>query len=187
MGEAARHGGDDEADLFRAAVADAAPLSDRERRRPPAPERGRRSRDPAPGAGSLPFSLEPDGSAGRAHGVNRRTLSRLAAGKHPVEATLDLHRLTLAAAQERVARFLAEARSAHPTPRRCVLIITGKADRSPSPDRLRDHVPTWLAGPLSAGVLAFSRARPEHGGAGALYVLLRAPGGSPLGPDSKPR
>ncbi len=39
---------------------------------------------------------------------------------------------------------------------------------------LRDAVPRWLnEAPLREHVLAFSHARPDDGGAGALYVLLR--------------
>ena len=166
MGQAARHGPDESDALFEAAVSDAAPLPDRDRRRA-APAPGRRP----PDAGRSPAELLlEDGGAGRAAGVNRRTLADMRAGRIPVQATLDLHRHTLALARERLARFLSESSSAG---MRCVLVITGKAERSTAPARLRDQVPLWLAGPLAAPVLAFAPARPEHGGAGALYVLLR--------------
>ena len=43
---------------------------------------------------------------------------------------------------------------------------------------LRRVVPHWLAGPdLRSVVLGFEAAGPRHGGAGALYVRLRRPGG----------
>src|SRR5690606_16424219 len=102
VGEAARHGGDDEAALFRAAVADAAPLKDRERRRAPPPQGRPGPRDPAPGSRSGPLALDQAGTTGRAPGVNRPTLRRLAAGEFPVQATLDLHRHTFARAEERI-------------------------------------------------------------------------------------
>jgi len=160
--------GPDEEALFRAAVEDVAPLSDRDRRRPPRPA-GRARADAPERRDSSAFVVEADGG-GRAPGVNRRTLADLAAGRTPIQATLDLHRHTFASAREHLARFLAESRSAG---LRCVLVITGKAERAPADARLRDQVPGWLAGPLSGSVAAFCPARPEHGGAGALYVLLR--------------
>jgi DNA-nicking Smr family endonuclease len=158
---------DDGEQLFADAVSGAAPLSNRERARPPAPP-------PAvhpPGEPRPPeFSLSEDGRRGRAADVSRKTARELAAGKFPPRATLDLHRHTLEQARERLAAFLAEARAAG---HRSVLIVTGLAERSPAGGRLRDHVPTWLSGPLGGSVLAFAPARTEHGGAGALYVLVR--------------
>lgn len=160
---------EDGAELFADAVSGAEPLANRERARPPAPAAG--ARPPAEPA-SAGFLLAEDGSRGRAAEVNRKTLRELAAGRFPPRATLDLHRLTLEAARQRVAAFLTEARAAG---HRSVLIITGMAERSPAGARLRDHVPGWLAGQPGGSVLAFAPARPEHGGAGALYVLLRQP------------
>jgi DNA-nicking Smr family endonuclease len=121
------------------------------------------------------LALDEDGLSGRSSGVNRRTLAELAAGHYQVEATLDLHRHTFAAARDRLARFLSDSRTSG---QRCVLVITGTAERRRGPvlgPRLRDEVPTWLAGPLSHSLLAFAPARPADGGAGAFYVLLRNP------------
>ena len=161
---------DDGTELFADAVSGAEPLSNRERARPPAPAAPVRAlnRPAEPG-----FVLAEDGSRGRAADVSRKTARDLAAGRFPPRATLDLHRLTLDVAQGRVATFVAESRaSGH----RSVLIVTGMAERSPAGTRLRDHVPGWLSsGPLAGQVLAFAPARAEHGGAGALYVLLRTP------------
>ncbi len=169
MGEAVRRRDDDGEQLFADAVSGAEPLSNRERARPPAPSgTARAPADQAPPA----FSLGEDGSHGRASDVSRKTARDLAAGKFPPRATLDLHRLTLEVARDRVAAFIAAGCIAG---HRSVLIVTGMADRSPAGARLRDHVPGWLSGPLAGSVLAFAPARPEHGGAGALYVLLRLP------------
>lgn len=126
----------------------------------------------AEAAASPGFVVSEDGSRGRAADVSKKTVRELAAGGFPPRATLDLHRLTLEAARERVAAFIAEARTAG---HRSVLIITGMAERSPAGSRLRDHVPGWLAGQPGGSVLAFAPARAEHGGGGALYVLLRNP------------
>lgn len=128
---------------------------------------------PAPAEPRAPaFAVSEDRSHGRAADVSRKTARELAAGKFPPLARLDLHRLTLDHARERLAAFVAEARSAG---HRSVLIVTGLAERSPVGTRLRDHVPGWLAGPLGGSVLAFAPAAAEHGGAGAIYVLLRLP------------
>lgn len=174
VGEAARRDGDDATDLFREAVQGATPLADRHRVRVIGPAAAR-SREASPGAAQPREKtrvLRPDGEGGRAHGVNRKTVRQLAAGRLAPEATLDLHRLTAEAARERLERFVARSRAAN---HRVVLVITGKAERSPVGGRLRDLVPGWLSVPLAAAVLAYAPARPEHGGAGALYVLLRSP------------
>jgi DNA-nicking Smr family endonuclease len=164
-----RHSSDDGAELFADAVSGAEPLANRERARPPDAEKSAR----APAAPAHPaFSLSEDGSSGRATDVSRKTVRELAAGKFPPRATLDLHRMSVEVARERVVSFVTDARTAG---HRSVLIITGLAEGSPTGARLRDHVPGWLAGPLAGSVLAFGPARAEHGGAGALYVLVRQP------------
>lgn len=119
---------------------------------------------------AVEFTLAEDGSHGRARDVNRKTVRELAAGAFPRRATLDLHRHTLESARTRLTSFVDQSRAAG---HRCVLVVTGRAERSPDGSRLRDHVPGWLSGPLGGSVLAFTLARAEDGGAGALYVLLR--------------
>jgi DNA-nicking Smr family endonuclease len=156
----------DDGELFEAAVSGAAPLADRERV-VRAPEAGRR---PATASPKTAFHLAEDGATGRAADVSRKLLRELAAGQHAPRATLDLHRHTMEVALARLTSFLHQARTDN---HRCVLVITGRAERSPSGARLRDHVPGWLSGPLGGSVLAFAPARAEHGGRGALYVLLR--------------
>ncbi len=108
-------------------------------------------------------------------GVDKRSVDRLRRGKLPVEARLDLHGMTQTKAEAALARFLAGAQAAG---RRCVLVITGKGAREremfESPGVLKRRVPVWLNAPANrARVLAFAAARPQHGGGGALYVLLK--------------
>ncbi len=109
-------------------------------------------------------------------GVDKRSVDRLRRGKLPVEARLDLHGMTQTEAETALARFLAGAQAAG---RRCVLVITGKGaarerEMFESPGVLKRMVPVWLNAPANrARVLAFAAARPQHGGAGALYVLLK--------------
>jgi DNA-nicking Smr family endonuclease len=164
-----RHSNDDGAELFADAVSGARPLENRERARPP--EAAGNPRPPSAPAQPA-FIVSEDGASGRAADVSRKTARELAAGGFPPRATLDLHRMSVEVARERVVSFVTDARTAG---HRSVLIITGMAERSPTGARLRDHVPGWLTGPLGGSVLAFAAARAEHGGAGALYVLLRQP------------
>ncbi len=170
VGQAVRRDADEDGELFREAVRGARPLADRRRVAVSGRSAGAGAR-PASPAATESKGLQRDGASGHAFGVSRKTLRELAAGRLAPEATLDLHRRTAAAARDRLTRFLADSRASGA---RAVLVITGKAERSPGPDRLRDLVPDWLCGPLSGAVLAFTPARAEHGGAGAIYVLLRA-------------
>jgi DNA-nicking Smr family endonuclease len=103
---------------------------------------------------------------------------RLTRGKLAPEDRLDLHGMTLAQAQPRLARFLIGAQGAG---LRLVLVITGKGrdddGRGPIPHRagaLRHEVPLWLAQPpLAPLVQQVVPAHARHGGGGAYYVWLR--------------
>lgn len=110
--------------------------------------------------------------SGAAPGVNNALLSQLQHGGFAYHRTLDLHGLTRDAAQAAVSRFVGDARRGE---ERCVLIITGRGQKSPGGiSVLREALPMWLSRPpISAHVLAFATALPEDGGAGAFYVLLR--------------
>ena len=103
---------------------------------------------------------------GERAGIDGRTQRRLFRGDVPVERRLDLHGLTAARAESRLAQFIETAAR---DGCRCVLVITGKGAGI-----LRGLVPNWLKRqPLSQYVLALAEARPNDGGSGALYVLLR--------------
>ena len=103
---------------------------------------------------------------GERAGIDGRTQRRLFRGDVPVDRQLDLHGLTAARAESRLAQFIETAAR---DGCRCVLVITGKGAGI-----LRGHVPDWLKRlPLSRHILALAEARPHDGGSGALYVLLR--------------
>ena len=103
---------------------------------------------------------------GERAGIDGRTQRRLFRGDVPVDRRLDLHGLTAARAESRLAQFIETAAR---DGCRCVLVITGKGAGI-----LRGHVPQWLKRqPLSPLILALAEARPNDGGSGALYVLLR--------------
>lgn len=99
----------------------------------------------------------------------------LARGKRAPEASLDLHGMTLIAAERAVARFLAAAAAEG---RRVVLIVTGKGMRLEGGrvfgGRIRAEFPGWLERDDNRALIAGVRsAHPRHGGSGAFYVLLR--------------
>ena len=103
---------------------------------------------------------------GERAGIDGRTQRRLFRGDVPVDRQLDLHGLTAARAESRLAQFIETAAR---DGCRCVLVITGKGAGI-----LRGLVPDWLKrDPLSSYILALAEARPHDGGSGARYVLLR--------------
>lgn len=105
-------------------------------------------------------------------GLDQRSYQKLRRGQIPVEGRLDLHGLTQVQAHATLGGYVARSRLAG---RRCILVITGKGGRREGDvGVLRASVPRWLAEtPLAEHVLAHAPARPQHGGDGALYVLLR--------------
>lgn len=121
---------------------------------------------PAQAAASSPMLAH-----GQTAGVDGRTASRLRRGKLPIEAALDLHGYRQTDAHHALISFVTSQQAAG---RRCVIVVTGKGSRGENGGVLRHKVPLWLNNsPLRDKVLAFDFARPEHGGSGALYVLLR--------------
>lgn len=113
----------------------------------------------------------PELSHGMVAGIDRRSAERMRRGKMPIEARLDLHGLDQQKAHGELDGFLARAQTQG---LRCVLVITGKGRFSDEGGVLRKQVPRWLNLPANRNrVLAFDYARPQHGGSGALYVLLR--------------
>lgn len=103
--------------------------------------------------------------------LNRRTEQKLRQGKMPIDGTLDLHGLTQDEAYSALVYRLTRAQAEE---KRCILVITGKGRSTKSEGVLRRRVPEWLTmPPLRAIVLRGVPARPQHGGTGALYVLLK--------------
>ncbi|WP_375402457.1 Smr/MutS family protein [uncultured Sphingomonas sp.] len=101
---------------------------------------------------------------------------RLSKGAVAPDDTIDLHGHTLASAHA-----LLDARLDQAVTRgdRIVLLVTGKPPR-PESERphargaIRAAVADWLASSRHAGrVAAVRAAHPRHGGAGALYIILR--------------
>jgi DNA-nicking Smr family endonuclease len=102
---------------------------------------------------------------------------RIANGRIEPDFTIDLHGETLSSAHSRLNRSLAAAIRYEA---RVILLITGKPaaenPRLPPTSRgvIRASVKDWLAASAQSGHIAAIRgAHPRHGGAGALYVILR--------------
>ncbi len=120
---------------------------------------------PRPAAPAAPLA------AGTIAGLDRRNAERLRRGQLPIEAVLDLHGMTQERAHRALDRFLAGAAASGI---RCVLVITGKGRSKEEGGVLKREVPRWLNEPgLRPLVLAIATARPNHGGEGALYLLLK--------------
>lgn len=90
-------------------------------------------------------------------------------GRVRVEARIDLHDLTLAAAKPALERGLIRA---YNRGKGCVLVITGKGIRLEG--KLRAALPGWLAEPALRLIIAtYAPAHIKHGGSGAWYVFLK--------------
>jgi len=103
-------------------------------------------------------------------GVQKTVFKKLRTGKFRMDAEFDLHGMRAKDARLYVQEFLAEAQHQD---WRCIRIIHGKgmrsSNRGPVLKGLLNH---WLL--QRDEVLAFHSARPEDGGTGAVYVLLKA-------------
>lgn len=102
-------------------------------------------------------------------GVQHGVFRRLKQGKYPMDARLDLHRLTAEQARDEVFGFIREALAYD---LRNVMIVPGRGNHSNSPEAiLKSYVNKWL--PEFEEVQAFCSAVPAHGGTGAVYIMLK--------------
>ena len=111
------------------------------------------------------------------HGLDSSWERKLKGAKIEPDFTLDLHGYSLDAAHDRLDRGLAQAKAMQA---RLVLVVTGKsrpvdpADRGHKRGAIRAKVLDWLAaGPHGSDIAAVRGAHRRHGGAGALYIVLR--------------
>ncbi len=124
------------------------------------------------GSGPIDVAQSDQRIEGSAPGLDEQILHRLRNGDYSIQAELDLHGMVRTEAKEALDRFISDARlKGH----RCVCVVTGRGlhseDQIPV---LKEGVQTWLTrGRTGRQVLAFTSARREDGGAGAVYVLLR--------------
>jgi DNA-nicking Smr family endonuclease len=125
----------------------------------------------APAAPSSPPRSAATAPAAEHGTLDRRTAQRLKRGRIAIDARFDLHGHTQSSAHAALLRFVDGARA-----RGCrhVLVVTGRGPEGGGV--LKRTVPRWLAEPaFHRHVVAFHEAGPRHGGAGALYLVLRRP------------
>ncbi len=105
-------------------------------------------------------------------GIQHTVLRKLRRGRFSRRLELDLHGMTVPEAQRAIADFLRLCQTEGIS---CARIIHGKGlgSRQQKPV-LKNQVNHWLR--RRDEVLAFCSARPEDGGTGALYVLIRTRG-----------
>ena len=120
-----------------------------------------------PAAPAKPHAL----THGLSHGIDRRQAERFRKGKLAIEGKIDLHGRTQQDAHDDLLAFLRRALAAG---KRTVLVVTGKGMTTSKTGVLRQAVPRWLNEPAFRSlVLAFDYAERQHGGEGAIYVLLK--------------
>jgi DNA-nicking Smr family endonuclease len=170
-----------ERELFALSVGPVVPLRLHGRSLParprPAPEPRQRQRDEAAvlrEAISDEFDVESlldtdEALSFRRRGVGPEVVRKLRRGVWAIQAQLDLHGLRRDAARESLAAFLRDAVRGG---LRCVRVIHGKGNGSPGREPvLKAKVRAWLV--QKNEVIAFTQARAQDGGHGALLVLLR--------------
>jgi DNA-nicking Smr family endonuclease len=166
-----------DAGLFSAAMAGVKPLDGRK-----PPQRAAPAKVAPPASAPKPIQVkraplmpaQPDLSPDD-RSFDRDVARALSRGKLAPEATLDLHGMTLMAAERAVGDFLERAGTRD---FRVVLIVTGKGLREEGGrlmgGRIRSEFVGWLnRADNRARVRSVRPAHPHHGGSGAFYVLLR--------------
>lgn len=136
---------------------------------------------PGPAPSALRAATSPGGRGSNT--LDSTWDKRLSTGRIEPDMTIDLHGETLASAHAHLNRALdAAVRNGA----RTILLITGRpaADnpRLPPTRRgvIRASVADWIAASPNAGrIAAIRKAHQRHGGAGALYVILKRKGSSP--------
>ncbi len=170
---------DDDAALFRAAVGEVRPVDNPnapvDKKKPPPRPRQQELDDRAVIDELLTHELDNDADLDGEHlsyaapGIQQQVLRKLRRGAIAVQAELDLHGFTVDAARLETAEFILAARDRD---LRCVRIIHGKGRRQiDQAPRLKQLLARWL--PSRPEVLALCSARPQDGGTGAVYVLLK--------------
>jgi DNA-nicking Smr family endonuclease len=175
---AARRLDPEETALWRRVTAGIRPLARRVPAPPPAPAPLLQMPEPPP----VRVSQPPARPATKPRAAPGETLDggwdrRLSRGLVAPDRTIDLHGHTLASAHHALDHALDRAAQ---DGTRLILLVTGRppraADRGSDRPRgaIRASIGDWLAGSGHAGRIAAVRnAHPRHGGAGALYVVLR--------------
>lgn len=106
---------------------------------------------------------------GDVSGLDGGRAKKFKRGQMEIDGKLDLHGMTQDEAFAALVDFIPSARAAG---KRCVLIVTGKGKMGQGV--LKENLPGWLNQPQNRPhILSFSPAQVQHGGDGAMYVLLK--------------
>lgn len=104
------------------------------------------------------------------HPLEKPVKRKLAKGRLPIEAKIDLHGMMQSEAHNVLFDFI---RRAYNNQLRHVLIITGKGRSMGSDGALKRAVPLWFSKPeFRSMISSYEGAAINHGGEGALYVRL---------------
>jgi DNA-nicking Smr family endonuclease len=127
-------------------------------------------------AGELGRPVPPSKPKGHGGGLDSNWDRRLARGVIQPDTTIDLHGHSLAAAHAFLTRRLDDALAGDA---RLVLLVTGRPPRgdhgSEGRGAIRAAVEDWLhASRHASDIAAIRPAHRRHGGAGALYLILRS-------------
>jgi DNA-nicking Smr family endonuclease len=101
-------------------------------------------------------------------GVQHEVFSKLKTGRYDIDGRLDLHRHTVREARVALFEFLDLARAKG---WRTLLISHGRGERSPTPARIKSYVAHWLG--QVPDLVAFHSAARHHGGTGSVYVMMK--------------
>ncbi len=160
----------EDSELWKALTKDVKRLKGKDYADPPAKKEKPEKKEEAPPPVKSPPPPKAK-TAAQGKEIDRRTAQKFSRGQMEIEGRLDLHGMTQMQAREALRHFITRS---HDQGKRCVLVITGKGGRTDRPGVLRQKLPEFLAdGGLSDIILKTARARPQHGGDGAVYVLLR--------------
>lgn len=101
-------------------------------------------------------------------GIQKTVLRKLRRGQYRIEAEVDLHGYNSDGARKELINFIAYAQNHN---YRCIRIIHGKGNNYAKGPVLKPLVNSWLR--QKSEILAFCSARPQDGGTGAVYALLK--------------
>ncbi|WP_306916794.1 Smr/MutS family protein [Rhizobium mesoamericanum] len=132
-------------------------------------ERGARPKSPPESMTSV-MPTAPKSRSGLHHPLEKPVKRKIAKGRLPLEARIDLHGLVQSEAHLLLLEFLMRA---HERGMRHVLVITGKGSSLGSEGALKRAVPMWFSKPeFRYFISSYETAAHHHGGEGALYIRL---------------
>ena len=124
------------------------------------------------GVGAFDLTETEEYIEGARVGLDPRLVSRLRRGEFAIQGHIDLHGMIQPDAKQALRDFVIKSVGKG---MRTVLVVHGRGLGSPGGRPVLKHATAqWLShGEIGAHVHAFATARPQDGGAGAMYVLLR--------------